>query len=434
MPPFYPFADVYPDVIIHILLVDITQFKSEVGLLSSHHLSFFEQNFCIESGHLVASASIPMALSLPVLGFIVLGTLNAITEKVVYEQESLGIPSNGIHKFVKPFFFATMLSFGVSFSLPLYFLLSACFVERYPRAAELRRPPTVAFLLQGFFGYFQGMMSSITAALIGVSVDYMMRSATLIGVSLIAKFYFKRQFKRYEWTGMIIVAISLILVGLSSVVSAGTSITILVSPKLAVVILILKALSQAAYSVKLSLEQYFTQQRKLPPLLVSGFESFWGFVIGAFVVLPIVNSVPGVEGRGIHENMADTLAQLKNNPWIVLLIIFSFSCESVYSFASIALTEATSAVGRTLIESFRTFLIWVIQVSLFYGLSRTQSLAKYRTIGEEWCVGSWIQLAGYAVLIIGLLSYRGVIFCREKGPAHLRPDPEQFALFAKDRT
>lgn len=103
-------------------------------------------------------------------------------------------------------------------------------------------------------------MSSITAAFIGVSIDYMMQNTILISISLIVKCYFKRQFKTNEWAEMIIVALSLIFVELSSVINAGNSISIHVSRRLAVLILVLKTINQATYSVKLSLEQYYTQQ------------------------------------------------------------------------------------------------------------------------------------------------------------------------------
>jgi hypothetical protein len=346
---------------------------------------------------------------LPVLTFIIFGTINAITEKVLYEQESQGSPDLGIHKFVKPFFFSTMLLFGVSFSLPVYFILSKCNIGSYSRSSIFPRPRPIVFVLPGIFGYFQGMMSSITAALIGVSVDYMMRSATLLGVSFIAKFYFKRRFKTHEWFGMFIVAFSLVLVGMSSVVSAGTSITIHVSRHLAIVILLFKAMSQVCYSIKLSLEQYYTQQLNVHPMYVTGFESFWGFAIGAFVFWPIVHRGPGIEGQGMHENLWDTITQLKNNWRLGVTMVCSICFECVYSVSSVALTEATSAVARTLVESFRTFIIWVLQLGLFYGLSKTK-WEKYRTIGEQWSTGSWLQLFAYAVLICGFLMYRGSLF------------------------
>jgi hypothetical protein len=350
----------------------------------------------------------------PAIAFVILGTVNAIMEKVLYEQEAAGLPEYGLHKFVKPFFFATMLFFGVSLSIVGYLFLSYWNQDSYPRLSILPLPRFVTFSLPGFFGLFQGAMSSITAALIGVSVDYMMRSATLIGVSLIAKFFFKKEFQKYEWAGMIIVALSLTLVGLASVLNAENSITVLVSRKWTIVILILKALSQAAYSIKLSIEQYYTQQFRIPPMVVSGLESLWGFAIGAIVLLPVVHNIPGVEGRGIHEDAFDTFAQLQNNGCILLILSTSVMLECVYSVSSVSLTEATSAVARTLIESFRTFLIWIVQLALFYGLSRSESLSKYKGIGEEWATGSWVQLAGYIMLICGLLTYRGTLFFKPR--------------------
>jgi hypothetical protein len=347
-------------------------------------------------------------------------------EKVLYEQESRGIPEYGVHKFVKPFFFATMLVLGVSLSLPVFFLMSAWGVEGYLHPSGVTRPSIFEFILPGFFGLFQGVMSSITSALIGVSIDYMMRSATLIGVSLIAKFYFNRVFEVHEWTGMLLVAFSLALVGLSSIISAGTSLTILVPRKWVFVILVFKALSQVAYSVKLSIEQYYTQQRKVHPMAVTGFESFWAFVIGAFVLLPIVNMAPGVEGKGLHEDMRDTLAQLRNNSFVVLVLCVAASLECVYSISSVALTQATSAVLRTLVESFRTFLIWVLQLALFYILRDSPTLARYKGIGEEWSTGTYLQLVGYCILIVGLTTYRGLVCCGSHTKE--RKDREGFEL------
>jgi hypothetical protein len=196
---------------------------------------------------------------------------------------------------------------------------------------------------------------------------------------------------------LVIVGFSLILVGLASVLNAENSTTVHVSRKWAIVILILKAFSQAAYSIKLSIEQYYTQQYGIPAMVVSGLESVWGFLIGAIVLLPIVHNTQGEEGSGIHENVFDTFAQLQNNKYLILLLTMSGTFECVYSVTSVSLTERSSAVARTLIESFRTFLIWIVQLSLFYSLSRSKSLSKYNGIGEQWAAGCWVQLIGYVI-------------------------------------
>ena len=44
-----------------------------------------------------------------------------------------------------------------------------------------------------------------------------------------------------------------------------------------------------------------------PSLLVVGMEGFWGFLLTAFVALPIAYVLPGEEGQGLHEDFIDSL-------------------------------------------------------------------------------------------------------------------------------
>jgi hypothetical protein len=64
-------------------------------------------------------------LDLGVQKLVGLGWRGLSIDKDIYkEQESVGLAEYGVHKFVKPFFFATMLFFGLSFSMVGYFFLS----------------------------------------------------------------------------------------------------------------------------------------------------------------------------------------------------------------------------------------------------------------------------------------------------------------------
>ncbi|OHT04132.1 hypothetical protein TRFO_06441 [Tritrichomonas foetus] len=351
---------------------------------------------------------------IPAISFVILGIANALAEKFLYEQEAHGLPGRDKHKFVKPFFFSTTLFFGVSLSLVGYIFLSIFKKDSYPPIWSLPRKTIFEFIISGFFDLFQGVMSSVTSALIGVSIDYMLRSATLVGVSLISCFYFNRRFKKYEWIGIGIVTISLILVGLSSVINAESSTTIHVSKKLATIILILKILSQTTYAIELSLDQYYTQIKGIHVMIVSGMQSFWAFLIGAFVLIPFANKIPGEDGKGLHEDFYDTILMLKNSQQVVLILGLCVFIESIYQISSISLTDSSSAVVRTLIESFRTFLLWLTQLAIFYGFRGNPKLEKYCLVGEEWSKGSWLQLFAYFLLLYGLMKYRGMSFwkCR----------------------
>lgn len=339
--------------------------------------------------------------------FIILGIANALAEKLLYEQEAIGDPNRQIHKFTKPFFFATTLFFGVSLSLIGYIILSFSGKKGYPRISKFGIPLFLQFIIPGFFDLFQGVMSSITCAFIGVSIDYMLRSATLVGVSLISHFYFKRVFRPIQVIGVIIVTLSLLLVGLSSIISADISSTIHVEKKWAILIIILKLLSQSTYSIELSLDEYYTQKKGVPIMLVSGYQSFWAFIIGFFILLPISHYLPGEDGKGLHEDIKDTFLMLKNNNHLVLILSICVLIESVYQISSISLTNSTSALVRTLVESFRTFLLWLIQLFIFYGFKGMPSLEYLRGVGEEWSKGSLLQLFAFSLLLVGLLLYKG---------------------------
>ena len=54
-------------------------------------------------------------------------------------------------------------------------------------------------------------------------------------------------------------------------------------------------------------EEHLLQGVDAPSLLVVGMEGFWGFLLTAFVALPIAYVLPGEEGQGLHEDFIDSL-------------------------------------------------------------------------------------------------------------------------------
>lgn len=51
----------------------------------------------------------------------------------------------------------------------------------------------------------------------------------------------------------------------------------------------------------------------IPPLKIVGYEGLFGSISMLFVMLPLVQHLPGVDGQGIHEDSRDT--------WHVRLVI-----------------------------------------------------------------------------------------------------------------
>ena len=61
-------------------------------------------------------------------------------------------------------------------------------------------------------------------------------------------------------------------------------------------------------------------------------------------------------------------------------------------------TENLNAVHRVVIETLRTLCVWLVDLLLYYVISKGR-------IGEKWTVYSFVQLFGFALLVLGTLAY-----------------------------
>lgn len=58
-------------------------------------------------------------------------------------------------------------------------------------------------------------------------------------------------------------------------------------------------------------------------------------------------------------------------------------------------TDSLGAVSRTILETLKTLLVWVLNLLAFY--------ASDTRLGEAWTSHSWLQATGFAVLVGGAM-------------------------------
>jgi hypothetical protein len=143
-------------------------------------------------------------------------------------------------------------------------------------------------------------------------------------------------------------------------------------------------------------------------LLITGVEGFWGFLSIGVIGEIVVHHLRGNEGNGLREDFLDTMQQIAHNNGIVAVIVVLWFLGLTYNCISTAFIGKTSAVVRTLLEAFRTFLIWMIQFAIFYGCENSESLYDWRLVGEEWTTASIIQAVGFVLMTWGLFMYNGI--------------------------
>ncbi len=64
-------------------------------------------------------------------------------------------------------------------------------------------------------------------------------------------------------------------------------------------------------AAQITFEDFFMADLQIAPLKIVGYEGLFGAIIMIAVMLPIVQFLPGADGKGIHE---DTIETLKVSP------------------------------------------------------------------------------------------------------------------------
>lgn len=149
---------------------------------------------------------------------------------------------------------------------------------------------------------------------------------------------------------------------------------------------------------------------EVDPLELVGWEGFFGTILSAFVLLPIVHHIPGGD-CGKAEDSINTLEQLGNSPMaIVLCLCFIFGLM-LMNWTSQQISQQLSAIHRNLVSAVRTVLVWVGSIILFYSTKDDETV-----YGEKWTRWSLLELAGFLVLVGGtvLYSYAGLVQARRQ--------------------
>jgi len=139
-----------------------------------------------------------------------------------------------------------------------------------------------------------------------------------------------------------------------------------------------------------------------PPLVVKGIEAGWGMLLMLFIALPIAALAPGDDVGGCFENSRDSLVIFfsPDNPLLRMMISAYLLAMRFYSFGAIFVTFYLDGLWRSITESFIPLTLWFFSLLLFYFSDGAH--------GEAWTRQSWLQLAGTAILLVGVAIYSSV--------------------------
>jgi len=294
-------------------------------------------------------------------------------------------------------------------------------------------------------------MMNIGLLWIAPSVWQMLRGSMVIFSALFSKFFLHRPLHASHWTGVGVVAFSLVVVafaalntpprphiGSSSSEEDSSSSSEKTKPAVLVALgCSLVVIAQIIQASQIVIEEHLLKNIQLHPVLVVGLEGAWG-TLSCSILLCFTSFIPHDYGG---EDALDTLYMFFHNGSILGFGIFYAAVILCYNLFGMFVTSYTSAVIRTILEGLRCACIWITNMVIYY--TYTGIYHKDTDFGEFWNDWSYLQLCGFLFLLLGMFVYNGIVridglYYADKDPfacdisAKLAANPD-LAAFAKDK-
>lgn len=237
---------------------------------------------------------------------------------------------------------------------------------------------------------------------VNVSIYQMLRGSAIVFVAILKQFVLGDKLRSYMWVGVFWNVVSIVLVGLTAMLSGSTEggeggatgTTDESKPLTGVILILLGAFVQSLqYAFE---EKVMSMEIAAPPLLLIGMEGLWGTIVCITILYPAAYFMPGAD-HGSIENPFNTIAMIQNSTSVQWMFLLYFICIFAYNVLACLVTFMLNSVWHAILDNFRPITVWGTDLFIFYFLTTS--------FGESWTIYSYIQLAGMAVLLYGTAVY-----------------------------
>jgi hypothetical protein len=252
-------------------------------------------------------------------------------------------------------------------------------------------------LIPGVFNLCNSAMRWASLIYVPASIAEMLISGLELVLSVVAsRVIRKRLVSKRRWIGVGIVTLGILVVGLVHLLKQGDEDEEDSSrSRLGQWIGILLIVGQCIMSVLQDLcEELFMQEAHFPPMLLLGMEGLFGLVIGSVVYFPLASKLTGLSSED------QSFVQLVEEDWTVALavvgLVFLFCVTGIFNILA---TAVTSSMTRNVWKNFRTILVWLFGLVIFYASGNDE-------LGEAWLIPeSFAILLGFAIMVYGAHVY-----------------------------
>ena len=304
-----------------------------------------------------------------------------------------------MREFNHPFLQSLGMFFG-EFTCIIAFKL-AVFYYRRKNVPDDQMPASVSgnrsynpfiFFPPALFDLMATSIMYIGLNLTNASSFQMLRGALIVFTGLLSVAFLNRKLQRYEWLGIGFVIAGLVIVGVADMFSGKGQmhgVNKMITGDLLIII------AQILTATQMVVEEKFVSSRNVSPLEAVGWEGIFGFSTMFILLFPFYYINVGNEifknPDGRLEDPIDAFHQMGNNWQVATGFLGTVLSISFFNFAGISVTKEISATTRTVLDSIRTFVVWIFSLAV------------------GWEKFSAIQLLGFFVLMIGMFLYNNVL-------------------------
>jgi len=295
--------------------------------------------------------------------------------------------------FVHPFFQVYAMFLGECLCLLTFVILRL--LNQVPPAKSFN--PFV-FLLPALCDTCGTSLMMLGLLLTYASVYQMLRGSVVVFTGIFSRIFLKRILNGNNWVGLFMVLCGTAVVGLDAVVNKQSSSVGASNPGLGNVLIVA---AQVIVAVQMIIEEKFVGDKDIPPLLAVGCEGIFGMLIltGVMALAYFLKGVEGLSETPDHlDDVFDGLKQVftGGNALLTVSMIAVVLSIAFFNFFGISVTKSLSAAHRMVLDSTRSVVVWIFSLTVSPPSGGPQQF-------------SWMQLAGFVILIAGSLVYYEII-------------------------
>lgn len=196
----------------------------------------------------------------------------------------------------------------------------------------------------------------------------MLRGSVMVFTAVFSFVFLKKKLTLIQWLGICIIIVGLIVVGLVSTLSVGSSGSSKSNTGQQILGVILLISAMVFTGLHMVYQENFVGRYNIPPLQLIGWEGILGFISLSLLLIPL-NFITWHQSHASpdhrFEHLPSAFCQMADNYIIIIALIANTFSLGLFNFSGVSVTKELSSTTRVVLDNCRTVVIYIISVTVF---------------------------------------------------------------------